>query len=623
MASFPISSANALRSYVQRYRYDPAGNLVQLRHSAGPLGSWTRDYAYAADSNRLERTWEGGNTVAATRYVYDSHGNVLNLANVAPTQRLRWDYRDMIRQVNLLGGGWAYYNYDSGKQRTRKRLERQGGTVEERLYLGGYERYRRYNAQQRVVEEIESHHLFEGDERVLLLDDVVKTDHPRMPVGPLYRHQYGNHLGSAVVELDDQARIISYEEYHPYGTSAYRALTNRVDVPPKRYRYTGKDRDDESGLYYHGARHYAPWLGRWTSYDPAGMAAGTNLYRYGADNPIRFIDPTGHQEQGFGSAFASKAQELWGIWSQLDAGREAAVAQTLIETKDLALKLAGTPQIFTAWIMADQVLGTIQREGGLGLAKIAFAPFIEAFTTGRDAYRDLTGGNYFGVGYHTTNTYKHLIEIDLTLGMAGLSRDLVIGATEAGISAVDLGPDLSKGLEGAITSYAAETGGLSLKAPAEAAPVASLIIEDAEMAAQAQVFEAPAKPPPALSGGRNPLVPAPLPGESPPKYGMRIHADYPQMMAEEVPGAKGQMASGRGQRGPDFVPSEGLNVDYSDLKSIFESESKWEIQARKWGRDIRKGAYTLYDRSIGYLSPTGRVQPEWSGRGVHKLILGK
>jgi hypothetical protein len=36
----------------------------------------------------------------------------------------------------------------------------------------------------------------------------------------------------------------------------------------KRYRYTGKERDEESGLYYHGARYYAPWLGRWTAIDP-------------------------------------------------------------------------------------------------------------------------------------------------------------------------------------------------------------------------------------------------------------------------------------------------------------------------------------------------------------------
>jgi RHS repeat-associated protein len=63
----------------------------------------------------------------------------------------------------------------------------------------------------------------------------------------------------------------------------------------KRYRYTGKERDEETGLYYHGARYYAPWLGRWTAADPAGMVDGLNLYRYSRDNPIVFSDPGGTQ----------------------------------------------------------------------------------------------------------------------------------------------------------------------------------------------------------------------------------------------------------------------------------------------------------------------------------------
>ena len=76
----------------------------------------------------------------------------------------------------------------------------------------------------------------------------------------LIRYQFGNHLGSASLELDDQAQIISYEEYTPYGSTSYQAVRSQTEAP-KRYRYTGKERDEESGLYYHGARYYAPWLG--------------------------------------------------------------------------------------------------------------------------------------------------------------------------------------------------------------------------------------------------------------------------------------------------------------------------------------------------------------------------
>ncbi|WP_407655320.1 RHS repeat-associated core domain-containing protein [Aureispira anguillae] len=40
----------------------------------------------------------------------------------------------------------------------------------------------------------------------------------------------------------------------------------------KRYRFTNKERDDETGLYYFGVRYYAAWLGRWTSSDPSDFS---------------------------------------------------------------------------------------------------------------------------------------------------------------------------------------------------------------------------------------------------------------------------------------------------------------------------------------------------------------
>jgi RHS repeat-associated protein len=63
----------------------------------------------------------------------------------------------------------------------------------------------------------------------------------------------------------------------------------------KRYRYTGKERDEESGFYYHGARYYAPWLARWTSADPGGMVDGVNLFAYGRNSPLTFSDSSGTQ----------------------------------------------------------------------------------------------------------------------------------------------------------------------------------------------------------------------------------------------------------------------------------------------------------------------------------------
>ena len=81
----------------------------------------------------------------------------------------------------------------------------------------------------------------------------------------LTRYIYSNQLQSATLELDDSGQVISYEEYHPYGTTAYQASNSAINAVAKRYRFSGKERDEESGLYYHGARYYAPWLGRWTA----------------------------------------------------------------------------------------------------------------------------------------------------------------------------------------------------------------------------------------------------------------------------------------------------------------------------------------------------------------------
>jgi RHS repeat-associated protein len=112
----------------------------------------------------------------------------------------------------------------------------------------------------------------------------------------LIRYQLANHLGSSVLELDQHAQVISYEEYYPYGSTSYQAVRLRTETP-KRYRYTGKERDTETGLYYHGARYYAPWLARWTSCDPVGMADGTNPYLYARCQPIARTDPSGLQSQ--------------------------------------------------------------------------------------------------------------------------------------------------------------------------------------------------------------------------------------------------------------------------------------------------------------------------------------
>ncbi len=93
--------------------------------------------------------------------------------------------------------------------------------------------------------------------------------------------EVAHHWGISPLELRPHVEKTLFEEFHPYGTSAFRSKLGTSDVSAKRYRYTGKERDEETGLYYHGARYYMCWLARWANADPLGVSAdGPGLFTY-------------------------------------------------------------------------------------------------------------------------------------------------------------------------------------------------------------------------------------------------------------------------------------------------------------------------------------------------------
>jgi RHS repeat-associated protein len=220
-------------------------------------------------------------------------------------QLMQWDFRDCLevtqrQAVNaedadgtLHQGEHTYYVYNSSGQRTRKITERQNGTLmKERFYQAGYEVYREYDPSGNTVTlERQSLHVMDDRQRIALVE--TQTKGGSNPAPQLFRYQFSNHLGSASLELDELAQLISYEEYFPYGSTSYQAGRSAAEVSLKRYRYTGMERDEESGLGYHGARYYASWLGRWSSCDPASLEGGINSYLASGANPVVLVDPTG------------------------------------------------------------------------------------------------------------------------------------------------------------------------------------------------------------------------------------------------------------------------------------------------------------------------------------------
>ncbi|WP_437952510.1 RHS repeat-associated core domain-containing protein [Sorangium sp. So ce296] len=146
---------------------------------------------------------------------------------------------------------------------------------------------------------------------------------------PRWVYQVANHLGSARLDLDAQGGVIAYEEYFPFGGTAFVAGDDLRAASWRDYRFSGKERDDLTGFYYFGFRYYAPWLCRWLTPDPIGAGGGLNLYQYVLNNPVNLIDPEGLDPQRPGQRlrtryvtyeqFAAAVPE--GYRAQIDPGR--------------------------------------------------------------------------------------------------------------------------------------------------------------------------------------------------------------------------------------------------------------------------------------------------------------
>jgi len=285
----------AMGTYSETFIYDAVGNFKEMNHRGTDPAhpGWTRSYVYNELSpleqntvnNRLSSTTISG-TIES--YTYDTHGNMTTMPHLP---QMDLDFEDQLQMVDLGGGGKAYYVYDAAGQRVRKVWEKSPGLAEERIYLGGFELFRRRNGAGAITLERETLHVMDDKQHIALVE--TRTQGNDGSPAQLIRYQFSNHLDSASLELDDVGEIISYEEYYPFGSTSYQAVRSGVEVNPKRYRYTSKERDEETGLYYHGARYYAPWLARWMSSDPIGIEDGINAFVYVKLNPITSVDRNG------------------------------------------------------------------------------------------------------------------------------------------------------------------------------------------------------------------------------------------------------------------------------------------------------------------------------------------
>lgn len=269
------------RAYTQRYRYDALGNMQELKHQGAGGGS-NRLFAVVDENNRLDSMTIGQSNY---RYIHDANGNTLSEHQ---TRQFEWDHSDRLKTFRTQVAGsepsvHAQYLYDAGGMRVKKLVRKQGGQYNVTGYAGGLFEYHRV-VQGTTVQENNTLHVMDDQSRIALVR--IGTPFPD-DTSPAVKYHLADHLGSSHVVVGGDGVWLNREEYTPYGETSFGSFAR------KRYRFTGKERDEESGLNYHAARYYAPWIARWVSTDPIGIKGGLNPYEYAGSAPMRFTDSQG------------------------------------------------------------------------------------------------------------------------------------------------------------------------------------------------------------------------------------------------------------------------------------------------------------------------------------------
>ncbi|UFI44063.1 RHS repeat domain-containing protein [Pseudomonas savastanoi] len=285
LQSIPTLDPCQVSNYKQRYSYDAAGNLLQMRHEGAQ--NFTRNMHVAPDSNRSLPDDDDDVDFATN---FDANGNLLQLVR---GQAMGWDVRNQLQHITTVQrrdgpNDDERYVYDGQGQRCRKisTAQASGRTLTNEVrYLPGLEIRTTADGEILHVVTVQA-----GRNSVRVLH--WEAGKPDGIANNQVRYSLGDHLGSSTLELDHQGGLISQESYYPFGGTAWWAARSAVEAKYKTVRYSGKEHD-ASGLYYYGFRYYAPWLQRWINPDPAGDVDGLNFYAMVRNNPTAYTDPYG------------------------------------------------------------------------------------------------------------------------------------------------------------------------------------------------------------------------------------------------------------------------------------------------------------------------------------------
>lgn len=257
---------------------------------AGAPAEWTQNFDYDQFGNRCLRSATAPGTPCALEVnplnnrlsgrSYDLAGNQLF---ETPEVMFTYDAENRLKTVQGVPG----YVYDGEGQRVRKLI---GENLRMVYGIGG-----------ELLAE------FDGASGALKKEYIYGADGLAATIEPGVGTRYitADKLGSPRIITGNNGAVLSRHDYQPFGeelTAGFGARTAAQGYDAGdglRQKFTGKERDYETGLDYFIARYYASTNGRFTSPDPL-MASGRpanpqtwNRYAYVLNNPLRMIDPTG------------------------------------------------------------------------------------------------------------------------------------------------------------------------------------------------------------------------------------------------------------------------------------------------------------------------------------------
>jgi RHS repeat-associated protein len=285
LASVTATGTTGALTFSRGYAYDPLNRLVTMTGSGGVCTGLT--WTYDAWGNRTAQTRNSGTCFNGTAvplannqlsgYTYDIAGNLLNDGTHSYT------YNAENRIIKVDGGTTASYQYDAWGKRIRKTASAIGNLD----YI--------YDTSDRVLAEYQVSSGFTGFYRYYLyMGGKLTAEYHNNTT--YFRHE--DHLGSASVITDVNHLVYDAIEYQPYGEQVSGGTGTT-------HKFTGKERDAESGLDDFDARYYSSTIGRFMTPDWAdsptavpyahfGNPQSLNLYSYVENNPTTVGDPDGH-----------------------------------------------------------------------------------------------------------------------------------------------------------------------------------------------------------------------------------------------------------------------------------------------------------------------------------------